>query len=153
MSSFAMIIVESQNGLAWKVGSPPSPSHGPGHLPLDQTDPYPIQSSSSRDEAATACVDIAVTLVLLTGPFPNTLCTCRDLPGVSDTEETSTPLLLIDTAGCGLFELEVEDEQSKGNPGTIDQNGWTEVLSPPQAWPHPRGVSLGEVGSHRALIS
>lgn len=53
---------------------------------------------------------------LLTDPFPNSL--CRDLPGVTSTEETTIPLLLIDTAGCGLFELEVEDEQSKGNPGT-----------------------------------
>lgn len=52
----------------------------------------------------------------LTGSFPNPL--CRDLPGVTSTEETTIPLLLIDTAGCGLFELEVEDEQSKGNPGT-----------------------------------
>ena len=33
------------------------------------------------------------------------------------TEETGVPLLLVDTAGCGLFELEDEDEQSKGNPG------------------------------------
>ncbi|XP_053123961.1 DNA-binding protein SMUBP-2 [Hemicordylus capensis] len=41
----------------------------------------------------------------------------KDLPGVASTEETSIPLLLIDTAGCGLLELEVEDEQSKGNPG------------------------------------
>nr|XP_005494890.2 DNA-binding protein SMUBP-2 [Zonotrichia albicollis] len=47
----------------------------------------------------------------------------RDLPGVCDTEETSTPLLLIDTAGCGLFELEVEDEQSKGNPGEVQLVG------------------------------
>uniref|UniRef100_A0A8C5ITP1 DNA-binding protein SMUBP-2 n=1 Tax=Junco hyemalis TaxID=40217 RepID=A0A8C5ITP1_JUNHY len=47
----------------------------------------------------------------------------RDLPGVTDTEETSTPLLLIDTAGCGLFELEVEDEQSKGNPGEVQLVG------------------------------
>ncbi|NWV90974.1 SMBP2 protein, partial [Machaerirhynchus nigripectus] len=47
----------------------------------------------------------------------------RDLPGVSSTEETSTPLLLIDTAGCGLFELEVEDEQSKGNPGEVQLVG------------------------------
>ncbi|NXY14205.1 SMBP2 protein, partial [Atrichornis clamosus] len=47
----------------------------------------------------------------------------RDLPGVSCTEETSTPLLLIDTAGCGLFELEVEDEQSKGNPGEVQLVG------------------------------
>ncbi|XP_014734196.1 PREDICTED: DNA-binding protein SMUBP-2 [Sturnus vulgaris] len=47
----------------------------------------------------------------------------RDLPGISCTEETSTPLLLIDTAGCGLFELEVEDEQSKGNPGEVQLVG------------------------------
>lgn len=38
---------------------------------------------------------------------------------MASTEETSIPLLLIDTAGCGLFELEVEDEQSKGNQGTV----------------------------------
>ncbi|KAJ7344288.1 hypothetical protein JRQ81_000238 [Phrynocephalus forsythii] len=43
----------------------------------------------------------------------------KDLPGVAYTEETSIPLLLIDTAGCGLFELEVEDEQSKGNQGEV----------------------------------
>ncbi|NXO72241.1 SMBP2 protein, partial [Phainopepla nitens] len=47
----------------------------------------------------------------------------RDLPGVSSTEETSTPLLLIDTSGCGLFELEEEDEQSKGNPGEVQLVG------------------------------
>ncbi|NWW80438.1 SMBP2 protein, partial [Climacteris rufus] len=47
----------------------------------------------------------------------------RDLPGVSSTEETSIPLLLIDTAGCGLFEMEVEDEQSKGNPGEVQLVG------------------------------
>ncbi|MBN3311638.1 SMBP2 protein, partial [Atractosteus spatula] len=44
----------------------------------------------------------------------------RDLPGVKPTEETSCPLLLIDTAGCGLFEVEDEDEQSKGNQGEAD---------------------------------
>ncbi|KAG8438210.1 hypothetical protein GDO86_008772 [Hymenochirus boettgeri] len=43
----------------------------------------------------------------------------KDLAGVSITEETSIPLLLIDTAHCGLFELELEDEQSKGNPGEV----------------------------------
>ncbi|XP_015268314.1 PREDICTED: DNA-binding protein SMUBP-2, partial [Gekko japonicus] len=43
----------------------------------------------------------------------------KDLPGVASTEETSIPLLLIDTAGCGLFELEVEDEPSKGNEGEV----------------------------------
>ncbi|NXA37648.1 SMBP2 protein, partial [Eudromia elegans] len=42
----------------------------------------------------------------------------RDLPGVAATEETTVPLLLIDTAGCGLFELEEGDEQSKGNPAS-----------------------------------
>lgn len=36
---------------------------------------------------------------------------------MADTEETSVPLLLIDTAGCGLLELDEEDSQSKGNPG------------------------------------
>lgn len=55
--------------------------------------------------------------VLSAGPFPTSFF-CRDLPGVTSTEETTIPLLLIDTAGCGLLELEVEDEQSKGNPGT-----------------------------------
>ncbi|XP_068170023.1 DNA-binding protein SMUBP-2 isoform X2 [Antennarius striatus] len=44
----------------------------------------------------------------------------KDLPGVTCTEETSTPLLLIDTAGCGLSEMEVTDEQSKGNQGEVD---------------------------------
>ncbi|XP_028649365.1 DNA-binding protein SMUBP-2 [Erpetoichthys calabaricus] len=44
----------------------------------------------------------------------------KDLPGVSTIEETSLPLLLIDTAGCGLFEQDVEDEQSKGNQGEAD---------------------------------
>ncbi|NXI97947.1 SMBP2 protein, partial [Psophia crepitans] len=47
----------------------------------------------------------------------------RDLPGVTSTEETTIPLLLIDTAGCGLFELDVEDEQSKGNPGEVELAG------------------------------
>ncbi|XP_041650769.1 DNA-binding protein SMUBP-2 [Cheilinus undulatus] len=44
----------------------------------------------------------------------------KDLPRVSCVEETSTPLLLIDTAGCGLNEMEVADEQSKGNQGEVD---------------------------------
>nr|DBA17390.1 TPA: hypothetical protein GDO54_002844 [Pyxicephalus adspersus] len=43
----------------------------------------------------------------------------KDLPGVALTEETRIPLLLIDTAHCGLFEMDVEDEQSKGNPGEV----------------------------------
>lgn len=48
---------------------------------------------------------------------------CRDLPGVAATEETSVPLLLVDTAGCGLFELEEDDDQSKGNPGELARTG------------------------------
>lgn len=32
------------------------------------------------------------------------------------------PLLLIDTAGCGLLELEEEDSQSKGNPGELSED-------------------------------
>ncbi|XP_077425326.1 DNA-binding protein SMUBP-2 [Vanacampus margaritifer] len=44
----------------------------------------------------------------------------KELPGVTCVEETSTPLLLIDTAGCGLTEMEVADEQSKGNQGEVD---------------------------------
>ncbi|TNN00243.1 hypothetical protein fugu_011489 [Takifugu bimaculatus] len=44
----------------------------------------------------------------------------KDLPGVACVEETSTSMLLIDTAGCGLDEMEVADEQSKGNEGEVD---------------------------------
>ncbi|XP_067663777.1 DNA-binding protein SMUBP-2-like [Haliotis asinina] len=44
----------------------------------------------------------------------------RDLPGVTDCEETSCPLLLVDTAGCDLFELELPEEVSKGNEGEAD---------------------------------
>lgn len=44
----------------------------------------------------------------------------KDLTDVISNEETSTPLLLIDTAGCGLGEMEVADEQSKGNEGEVD---------------------------------
>nr|XP_057932312.1 DNA-binding protein SMUBP-2 isoform X1 [Doryrhamphus excisus] len=44
----------------------------------------------------------------------------KDLPGVTCVEETSTPLLLIDTSGCGLTETQAADEQSKGNQGEVD---------------------------------
>ncbi|XP_071796119.1 DNA-binding protein SMUBP-2-like [Asterias amurensis] len=43
-----------------------------------------------------------------------------DLPGVEETEDTSVPLVLIDTTGCDLYELEVESEVSKGNEGEAD---------------------------------
>ncbi|XP_015911293.2 DNA-binding protein SMUBP-2 [Parasteatoda tepidariorum] len=42
------------------------------------------------------------------------------LPGVEDNENTSIPLLLIDTAGCDLCELQSEDDESKGNEGEAD---------------------------------
>ncbi|XP_022094082.1 DNA-binding protein SMUBP-2-like [Acanthaster planci] len=44
----------------------------------------------------------------------------KDLPGVEQNEDTSLPLLLIDTAGCGLEELDLESEVSKGNEGEAD---------------------------------
>ncbi|KAF7654221.1 hypothetical protein LDENG_00072190 [Lucifuga dentata] len=44
----------------------------------------------------------------------------KDLAGVTCVEETNAALLLIDTAGCGLSEMEVTDEQSKGNQGEVD---------------------------------
>ncbi|KAJ7381195.1 DNA-binding protein SMUBP-2 [Desmophyllum pertusum] len=44
----------------------------------------------------------------------------KDLPGIQETDETSLPLLLIDTAGCDVREKEVEDEVSKGNEGEAD---------------------------------
>ena len=42
------------------------------------------------------------------------------LPGVKDTELTSLPLLMIDTAGCDLFELQAQSDESKGNEGEAD---------------------------------
>lgn len=44
---------------------------------------------------------------------------CRDLTGVTETDDTRTALLLIDTAGCNLSELDVADNESKGNEGKI----------------------------------
>ncbi|KAK0042710.1 DNA-binding protein SMUBP-2 [Biomphalaria pfeifferi] len=43
-----------------------------------------------------------------------------DLVGVSDDEETTSPLLIIDTAGCDLYELDLPEEVSKGNEGEAD---------------------------------
>lgn len=39
---------------------------------------------------------------------------------VEDCEETNEPLLLIDTAGCQLYELDMPEEMSKGNEGEAD---------------------------------
>ena len=44
----------------------------------------------------------------------------RDLPGVRETEDTSLALLLIDTAGCDVSELDLEEEVSRGNEGEAD---------------------------------
>ena len=44
----------------------------------------------------------------------------RHLSDVRDTELTSLPLLMIDTAGCDLYELPAQDEESKGNEGEAD---------------------------------
>ncbi|XP_064476422.1 DNA-binding protein SMUBP-2-like isoform X3 [Ornithodoros turicata] len=44
----------------------------------------------------------------------------RDVPGVVDNKATSTPLLLIDTAGCGMYELDTVHKDSKSNEGEAD---------------------------------
>ena len=44
----------------------------------------------------------------------------RDLTGVRETEDTSLALLLIDTAGCDVSELDLEEEVSRGNEGEAD---------------------------------
>lgn len=44
----------------------------------------------------------------------------KDLPHVMCNEDTAIPLLLIDTAGCDLYESQAEDEESKGNEGEAD---------------------------------
>ncbi|KAK3099969.1 hypothetical protein FSP39_012679, partial [Pinctada imbricata] len=44
----------------------------------------------------------------------------RDLHDVTDCEVTQEPLLLVDTAGCELYELDTPEEVSKGNEGEAD---------------------------------
>ena len=39
------------------------------------------------------------------------------MPYVQESEDTNQPLLLIDTAGCDLYELDLPEEISKGNEG------------------------------------
>ena len=39
------------------------------------------------------------------------------MQGVTSDEVTSEALLLIDTSGCDLQELDLPDEQSRGNEG------------------------------------
>ncbi|XP_063968826.1 DNA-binding protein SMUBP-2-like [Lytechinus pictus] len=62
----------------------------------------------------------------------------KDMPSIVENENTCIPLLLIDTAGCDVLELELEDEVSKGNEGEADivshhvSNLITSGLSPSQ---------------------
>uniref|UniRef100_A0A1X7SI33 DNA2/NAM7 helicase-like C-terminal domain-containing protein n=1 Tax=Amphimedon queenslandica TaxID=400682 RepID=A0A1X7SI33_AMPQE len=44
----------------------------------------------------------------------------KDLPTVTITTATTIPLLFIDTAGCGLYELDTPSEESKGNEGEAE---------------------------------
>lgn len=66
------------------------------------------------------------------------------------TEETCLPLLLVDTAGCGLSELEGEDDQSKGNAGELAWKGQTLGCSLQALWVARWGV---EVCTARAVGS
>ena len=43
-----------------------------------------------------------------------------DLPNVTNDENTSIPLLFIDTAGCCMFEMKHESEESKGNEDEVE---------------------------------
>lgn len=45
------------------------------------------------------------------------------MPHVEDGKETSVALVFIDTAGCGIHELETDDVESKGNEGFIVTKG------------------------------
>ena len=40
-----------------------------------------------------------------------------DLEVVASSETTDCPIVFIDTAGCDLYELQTEEEESKGNEG------------------------------------
>ena len=44
----------------------------------------------------------------------------RDLPSIAVTPVTGAPLLFINTAGCGLYELDTPSEESKGNEGEAE---------------------------------
>lgn len=97
--------------------------HGVGFQP-----DVPGKTNSSQ-LCGKSCVKVSLSIVMASKSFFYTkvnynilkiaFLAQRDLPGVTCAEETSTPLLLIDTAGCGLNEMEVADEQSKGNQGGL----------------------------------
>ncbi|XP_068004608.1 DNA-binding protein SMUBP-2 isoform X2 [Melanerpes formicivorus] len=95
-------------------------------LPEDHFDLVVIDECAQALEASCWIPLLKAPKCILAGDhkqLPPTIISHKDLPGVAATEETGVPLLLIDTAGCGLFELELEDEQSKGNPGEVQLAG------------------------------
>ncbi|XP_067902110.1 DNA-binding protein SMUBP-2 isoform X2 [Heterodontus francisci] len=65
----------------------------------------------------------------------------KDLPGVVSTEETKIPLLLIDTSGCGLLELDEDDELSKGNEGEV-QIVTMHIQALTEAGVHPKDIAV-----------
>ncbi|XP_069752975.1 DNA-binding protein SMUBP-2 isoform X3 [Narcine bancroftii] len=73
--------------------------------------------------------------------LPPTIISHKDLPGVVSTEETMIPLLLIDTSGCGLLEIDEEDEQSKGNEGEVQMVAM-HIQALTEAGVHPKDVAV-----------
>ena len=58
------------------------------------------------------------------------MCACySDLPNVEEGETTTIPLLLVDTAGCNLPELDLPQEVSKGNEGSHNYSRMCSELS------------------------
>uniref|UniRef100_A0A8C6FZD6 Immunoglobulin mu DNA binding protein 2 n=1 Tax=Moschus moschiferus TaxID=68415 RepID=A0A8C6FZD6_MOSMO len=91
-------------------------------LPDDHFDVVVIDECAQALEASCWIPLLKARKCILAGDhkqLPPTIISHKDLPGVAATEETGIPLLLLDTAGCGLLELEEDDEQSKGNPGEV----------------------------------
>jgi len=79
----------------------------------------------------------------------------RDLDGVTETGETSVPLLFIDTAGCDLRELDTPDEESKGNEGTLTNNTvytplpwFLQPCDHVNGWSKPWWIGLYYLASH-----
>ncbi|XP_043120975.1 DNA-binding protein SMUBP-2 isoform X2 [Puntigrus tetrazona] len=93
------------------------------HLPNDHFDLVVIDECAQALESSCWIALLKARKCILAGDYkqlPPTIKSQRDLAGVADVEETRIPLLLIDTAGCGLNEMEDTDEQSKGNQGEVD---------------------------------
>ena len=54
-----------------------------------------------------------------TGSYAIIMIYSSDMPGIQETDDTTQALLLIDTAGCDLHDLDLPEEISKGNEGII----------------------------------